>query len=90
MKAFSSANNGPVLAKKGAAELTKFADFLASGVFEKPVLDKPETAAFLGIKPRTLDEWMRRKRIPFSKLPSGAVRFRRDQLIEFLKKYEVA
>jgi excisionase family DNA binding protein len=53
------------------------------------VLDKPEAAEFLRIKRRTLDEWMRRKRIPFSKLPSGAVRFRKDQLLEFLARFEV-
>jgi excisionase family DNA binding protein len=78
------------LTEKEAAELKKFVQFVALGGFDKPVFDKPETAEFLRIKPRTLDDWMRRKRIPFAKLPSGAVRFRRDQLIEFLKKYEVA
>jgi hypothetical protein len=32
---------------------------------------------------------MRHKRVPFSKLHSGTVRFRRDQLMEFLGKFEV-
>ena len=53
------------------------------------VLTKTEAAEFLKVKPRTIDEWMRRGRIPFCKLPSGTVRFRRDQLIEFLGKFEV-
>jgi excisionase family DNA binding protein len=53
------------------------------------VLDKPEAATFLRIKKRTLDDWMRKRRIPFSKLPSGAVRFRKDQLLEFLARFEV-
>ena len=53
------------------------------------VLTKAEAAEFLKVKPRTIDEWMRRGRIPFCKLPSGTVRFRRDQLIEFLGKFEV-
>ena len=33
---------------------------------------------------------MRRGRIPFCKLPSGTVRFRREQLLESLGKFEVA
>ncbi len=53
------------------------------------VLTKAEAAELLKVKPRTIDEWMRRGRIPFCKLPSGTVRFRRDQLMEFLGKFEV-
>ena len=56
---------------------------------DETVWDKPETAEFLKIKARTLDDWMRKKRIPFAKLPSGAVRFRRSQLLAFIAKYEV-
>lgn len=54
------------------------------------ILTKREAAEFLRIKTRTLDEWMRLKRVPFSKLPSGVVRFRRTQLVEFLARFEVA
>jgi excisionase family DNA binding protein len=50
---------------------------------DQQLFDKPEAAEFLRIKKRTLDEWMRKRRVPFLKLPSGAVRFRRDQLLEF-------
>ncbi len=53
------------------------------------VLTKAEAADLLRIKTRTLDEWMRLKRVPFCKLPSGTVRFRREQLLEFLGKFEV-
>ena len=53
------------------------------------VLTKAEAAEFLRIKTRTLDEWMRLKRVPFAKLPSGAVRFRRDHLLQFIGKFEV-
>jgi excisionase family DNA binding protein len=56
---------------------------------DSAVLTKAEAAKFLKVKPRTIDEWMRRGRVPFCKLPSGTVRFRRDQLIEFLGKFEV-
>jgi excisionase family DNA binding protein len=54
------------------------------------IYNKTGAADFLKVKPRTIDEWMHKRRIPYSKLPSGAVRFRRDQLIEFLRTYEVA
>jgi excisionase family DNA binding protein len=53
------------------------------------VLTKSEAAEFLRIKTRTLDEWMRLKRVPYAKLPSGTVRFRRDQLLQFIGKFEV-
>ncbi len=53
------------------------------------VLTKAEAADLLRIKTRTLDEWMRLKRVPFCKLPSGTVRFRREQLLEFLGRFEV-
>ena len=52
------------------------------------VLDKPEAATFLRIKKRTLDVWMT-KGLPHIKLPSGGVRFRRDQLLEWLEKHAV-
>jgi len=53
------------------------------------VLAKPEAAKLLGISTRTLDGWMRKRIAPFSKLPSGAVRFRRSHLLSFIEKYEV-
>lgn len=54
------------------------------------LLDKKEAATFLRVSTRTVDDWMRRRRIPYAKLPSGAVRFRRSQLLEFVAKFEVA
>ena len=55
---------------------------------DSAVLTKAGAAEFLKVKPRTVDDWMRKKRIPFVKLPSGTVRFRRSQLLDFLAKYE--
>jgi hypothetical protein len=82
--------DGAALTEKEVAGLKKLAQLVASGVFDKTVLNKAEAAGLLGIKPRTMDEWIRRRRgPPFSKLPSGGVRFRRDQLLEFLEKFEV-
>ena len=56
----------------------------------REILNKKGASEFLQVSPRTIDDWMRKKRVPFSKLPSGTVRFRRDQLIAFLAKHEVA
>jgi excisionase family DNA binding protein len=56
---------------------------------DSAVLTKAEAAELLKVKPRTVDDWMRKKRIPFAKLPSGTVRFRRSQLLDFIAKYEV-
>lgn len=60
-----------------------------TGAGAPEIMDKPGAAAFLCAKPRTIDEWMKNGYLPYSKLPSGAVRFRRDQLLEFVSKFEV-
>ena len=54
------------------------------------ILDKPGASEILRISTRTLDEWMLRKMVPYAKLPSGTVRFRRSQLLEFIAKREVS
>jgi hypothetical protein len=57
----------------------------------REILDKPGASELLQIHPRTLlDEWMRKKIVPYAKLPSGTVRFRRSQLLGFIAKYEVS
>jgi len=53
------------------------------------VLRKDAASKFCEISERTLDNWMRRGIVPYSKMPSGAVRFRKSQLIEMLATYEV-
>ena len=55
---------------------------------EDQIMDKLGASALLQIRPRTLDEWMRKKIVPYAKLPSGTVRFRRSQLLEFIAKHE--
>jgi excisionase family DNA binding protein len=52
------------------------------------ILNKEGAAAFLRVQPRTIQEWMRKRLIPHVKLPSGAVRFRRSQLIAWIEKHE--
>jgi len=53
------------------------------------VFRKDGASKFIGVSIRTLDNWMKRGIVPFSKLPTGAVRFRKSQLIEMLATYEV-
>jgi excisionase family DNA binding protein len=68
---------------RSAALITKTPDL------NSEVLDKYGAAMFLGFSGRTLDTWIQKRRIPYVKLPGGSIRFRRSQLIEFLKKYEI-
>jgi len=41
--------------------------------------DKPGPSKFLIISTRTLDAWMRARRVPYFKVPTGSVRFRRSK-----------
>jgi excisionase family DNA binding protein len=52
------------------------------------LLSKKEVAARLRISPRTLDQWMRKKRIPFLKI-GKTVRFRFPAVLEKLNRFEV-
>jgi excisionase family DNA binding protein len=53
------------------------------------VFGKKGAAQFLRVKERTIYEWMKKGLIPYSKLPSGAVRFRRQSLLKWMDKYKV-
>jgi excisionase family DNA binding protein len=52
------------------------------------LLSKKEVAARLRISPRTLDQWMRKKRVPFLKI-AKSVRFRWPDVLEKLSAYRV-
>jgi excisionase family DNA binding protein len=52
------------------------------------LLSKKEVAARLRISPRTLDQWMRKKRIPFLKI-GKTVRFRFSAVMRKLNQFEV-
>ena len=56
------------------------------------LLDKTEAAKFLHISPRTLDAYMRQRRIPYYKLGRGrnaVVRFKRADLDAVLNTYRI-
>jgi excisionase family DNA binding protein len=51
----------------------------------EPLLTVPEAAAYLRVKPRTVYQWVWRRRIPFLKAGS-AVRFSRTELDVWLAR----
>jgi len=55
----------------------------ASNEIGERLWDKRQTAQFLGVTPRTLENWMRDNRIPFFRI-SRSVRFRKDDLLRRL------
>jgi hypothetical protein len=55
---------------------------------EVEVMNKKQAAGFIQVSKRTLDSHMQKGWIPFCKLPSGIVRFRRSQLVAFLDTYQ--
>jgi hypothetical protein len=55
---------------------------------EVEVMNKKQAAGFIQVSKRTLDSHMKKGWIPFCKLPSGIVRFRRSQLVAFLDTYQ--
>lgn len=56
------------------------------------LLTKREAANFLKIKPRTLDSWLKRRRVPFIKLGparNATVRFRQADLEVLINHWRV-
>jgi len=51
-------------------------------------MTKTQAAGFMQVSKRTLDSHMKKGWIPFSKFPSGAIRFRRSQLVACLDTYQ--
>jgi excisionase family DNA binding protein len=48
-----------------------------------------QAAAFLGLHPKTLYQWVQSRRIPFVQLGSRNIRFRREDLIAFVESQTV-
>lgn len=71
--------NDPVLSQKGAAHGTPITELLT----------KAQAASYLGIAPRTLDDWRSAKAIPCIER-AGYVRFYRSDLDAFLEAHRVA
>lgn len=54
---------------------------------QNEILNKKEAANVLRISVRTADEWMRKGILPFVKMPTGAVRFRRSHILGLMDRY---
>ena len=54
------------------------------------ILNKREAAKVLRISVRTADEWMKKGILPFIKMPTGVVRFRRSHILELMDRYAFA
>lgn len=49
------------------------------------LLDVNDVAALLRIEPKTVKSWVAHKKIPHIKICNSLLRFRRSELIEFIK-----
>lgn len=53
------------------------------------LLSKQELALALGVCPRTIDNWMAQKRIPFLRLSARLIKFDLERVKAALARYEV-
>jgi excisionase family DNA binding protein len=52
-------------------------------------LSKQELALAIGVSPRTIDNWMAQKRIPFLRLSARLIKFNLERVKAALVRYEV-
>jgi excisionase family DNA binding protein len=52
-------------------------------------LSKQELAIAVGVSPRTIDNWMAQKRIPFLRLSARLIKFNLERVKAALARYEV-
>jgi excisionase family DNA binding protein len=52
-------------------------------------LSKQELALAVGVSPRTIDNWMAQKRIPFLRLSARLIKFNLERVKAALARYEV-
>jgi hypothetical protein len=52
-------------------------------------LSKQELALVIGVCPRTIDNWMAQKRIPFIRLSARLIKFNLERVKAALARYEV-
>jgi excisionase family DNA binding protein len=53
------------------------------------LLSKQELALALGVSPRTIDNWMAQRRIPFIRLSARLIRFDLERVKAALARYEI-
>jgi excisionase family DNA binding protein len=52
-------------------------------------LSKQELALVIGVSPRTIDNWMAQKRIPFIRLSARLIKFNLERVKAALARYEI-
>ena len=52
-------------------------------------LSKQELARVVGVSPRTIDNWMAQKRIPFIRLSARLIKFNLERVKAALARYEI-
>lgn len=53
------------------------------------ILNDPEAAQFLGVTPRTLRLWRRKRGLPHHKITAKVIRYRTEDLHEWLNGFRV-
>jgi excisionase family DNA binding protein len=60
-----------------------------SALLGRHFLSKQELALSIGVSPRTIDNWMAQKRIPFIRLSARLIKFNLERVKAALARYEV-
>jgi excisionase family DNA binding protein len=63
---------------------------LKTAAVETGLLDDQQAAAYLITTPRTLREWRARRGLPFIRITSKVIRFRKNDLDAWLERRRVA
>lgn len=74
---------------RGTSETTAKRKAERSKISNRHFISKEELAIELGISPRTVDNWMAQKRIPYLRLTPRMVRFNLERVKTALDRYEV-
>jgi excisionase family DNA binding protein len=57
--------------------------------FDRHFLSKQELAFAVGVSPRTIDNWIAQKRIPFLRLSTRLIKFNLERVKAALARYEI-
>jgi excisionase family DNA binding protein len=73
----------------GCRRPSQISAFTNSERIAKRLHSKEEVARAVSVSPRTVENWMAQKRIPFIRLSPRLIRFDLERVKTALKKYEV-
>jgi excisionase family DNA binding protein len=58
-------------------------------MIEPMYMNGKQAAVYLGISPRTLRDWQRRRKVPYYKTSAGDVRYCRKELDDAMRRFRV-